>query len=76
MFYDAASQIVQQTAIVLAGYVAEYHAGSFHCVHEEIGEVEDLLDRYKKLKADGFSELLDCQAWLRRVADLLPRLWD
>jgi hypothetical protein len=75
-FYDAASQIVTQAALVISGFVAEYHAGQFAGECNIIGELEDLLEQYGDFKADGFCDLDACQAWLRKVADFLPMLWD
>ena len=76
MFYEAAAMIVQEVARILSGYVEEYHKGEFQCEHDEIGEIEDLIDRVHRFEENQFADLKACQEWLRRVADFLPQLWD
>ena len=76
LFYDACSQILIQTALVLAGFYAEAQTPAFHCEHKVLPEVAALLERYTALKEDAFSDLNACQEWLLSVAAILPELWD
>ena len=75
-FYDACSQIVAQTALVLAGYYAEAQTDAFACEHLELPQVAALLERYQAFKEDAFSEPVALQEWLVDVAAILPQLWD
>jgi hypothetical protein len=76
MFYEAGALIIQQVTTILAGYVAEYHADMFACVHTEIGEIEDLINEAKRFEKDAYSDLDACQKWMEKVASYIPVLWD
>ena len=75
-FYDACSQIVAQTALVLAGYYAEAQTDAFACEHLELPQVADLLERAKMCKENGYCDTEILQEWLVDVAAILPELWD
>ena len=75
-FYDACSQIVAHTALVLAGFYSEAQTDAFYGEHTVLPKVLGLLERYQALKEDCFSNLDACQEWLLDVAAILPELWD
>ena len=75
-FYEAGVAVLQQAVVPLRMHVNAYHAGKFFGIHEEIGEIEDLISQYERLEREGFMELDECAAWLHKVADMLPNLWD
>lgn len=73
--FEAGLDICFATLEILEEYAADCESEWFACIHEEdLVKVRDLIARWRAYEGgdeDGWHT-----AWLKDVADLLPRLWD
>jgi hypothetical protein len=80
-YADANSLIIKCTARVLEEYLRECKAaenGSFTSHHsfKEINQITALLKDFKEIELNQFKEGSKMQAWLVKVSDMIPMLWD
>jgi hypothetical protein len=75
-FSEAGATVIVLTAQILKAHVDAFHDGRFAGEHEEIGEIEDLIDQAAKFQEERFVDLDACKVWLHKVADFVPILWD
>lgn len=79
--YEAGSDICHATLQILVEFLADTQSPYFVCVHpqENIDRVVDLIARGRDIVKDDDPNQGDMDrwpAWLKDVADILPRLWD
>ena len=80
MFTHPAYETVANLVIVISDelhkFAADYDAGEFHGVHDEMPQVKALINRAREIEEEGFDDLDAIQWWLLDVAIIGPRLWD
>ena len=74
--YETVANLVVVVSTELQRFAHAYDTGEFHCVHDEMPEVRDLISRAAELQDDAFCDLDAVQSWLLDVAIVSPRLWD
>jgi hypothetical protein len=78
--YEAGWDIALATLGILKEYAADCEGPYFACVHDDdLVVVQGLIADLERINAPDnvdTNELESIAAWLHRVADILPRLWD
>lgn len=77
-YHDAGSAICRATGEILKTFLVDIVEGRTNCMHsaELVKALRGLRDEFDMLDSDAFYDWPRAQTWLRRVADLLPELWD
>ena len=78
-YHDAGSAICRATGEILKTFLVDIVDGRMRNDQHSAELVEalrGLRDEFDVLDSDAFFDWPRAQAWLRRVADLLPELWD
>lgn len=74
--FEAGLDICFAALRILEEYAADCESEFFVCIHEDdLEQVRDLITRWQAYEG-GDPEMAWHTAWLKDVADLLPRLWD